>query len=321
MQIRQISDSEKGLYRSLAEMSGSVFNSPEWLECAGKKVQVFGIFNRDGRMTGGFHLFKDRLFFSTHVKNPPFTPSCGLFFENPAGNSAKKLTYAKSVMTAIAGFVSSRFSGIITFSFPPEITDMQPFYWKHFKVVPNYTYRIDLSMDEDDIFSAFSPERRNDIKKAVKDGLTVSFPGDAAFMRDIVIKTFDRQKDSINEKILDNILFRFARPANSFAVEVRQNSDIMAGVFCVFDSKNAYYLLGGYDPANRHSGAAALAVWEAIKKSREKGLKVFDFEGSMIPGVERFFRDFGGTLVPYFSVNKAPLLLEFPLKIIKRNKF
>lgn len=319
--IRLITDKEKNDYQALARETGGVFNSPGWLECAGSGVRIYGIFSKDGRLMGGFHLFKASLYLIPHIKNPPFTPGCGLFFENPASNPAKRNSFGKGIVSELADFVSKEFSGIVTFSFPPEITDMQPFYWKHYKVVPNFTYRIDLSQDEDGIFAAFSPERRNDIKKTAKDGLTVSFPDDPAFVRNIVTKTFDRQKDSIDEDILHRILFSFAAPDNSFAVAVKQNSDIMAGVFCVFDRNKAYYLLGGYNPGNMHSGAAALAVWEAIKKSREKGLKVFDFEGSMIPGVERFFRDFGGKLVPYYSVNKAPLLLEFPLKIVKRNKF
>jgi len=41
----------------------------------------------------------------------------------------------------------------------------------------------------------------------------------------------------------------------------------------------------------------------------------------MLPEVERFFRGFGGDLVPYFTVNKAWLPLEFMLKLLKREQF
>ena len=38
--------------------------------------------------------------------------------------------------------------------------------------------------------------------------------------------------------------------------------------------------------------------------------KTFNFEGSMLPGVERYFRAFGGKQVPYFCLSKTnhPLL-------------
>jgi len=47
---------------------------------------------------------------------------------------------------------------------------MQPFFWEGFKVVPNYTYHIDLSQSIEEIQKAYATERRNDIKKALKDG-------------------------------------------------------------------------------------------------------------------------------------------------------
>ena len=87
------------------------------------------------------------------------------------------------------------------------------------------------------------------------------------------------------------------------------------------DSQTAYYLLGGYQAEERHHGAGALAVFEAIQHCREIGLKTFDFEGSVIPAIEKYFRGFGGQLKPYFSVNKAWLPLEMALKFGWRQYF
>jgi hypothetical protein len=51
------------------------------------------------------------------------------------------------------------------------------------------------------------------------------------------------------------------------------------------------------------------------------GLRAFDFEGSVVPAIERHFRGFGGTLTPYFRVNKAWLPIEMVLKFFKRRLF
>jgi hypothetical protein len=52
------------------------------------------------------------------------------------------------------------------------------------------------------------------------------------------------------------------------------------------------------------------------------GIKYFDFEGSMLPQIEIFFRGFGGQLVPYYNrINKAKLPLEILLKFYKRELF
>ena len=54
---------------------------------------------------------------------------------------------------------------------------------------------------------------------------------------------------------------------------------------------------------------------------KKMGLKIFDFEGSMIPEVESYFRSFGPKMLPYYTINKAKMPFEIILKFIKREKF
>ena len=44
---------------------------------------------------------------------------------------------------------------------------------------------------------------------------------------------------------------------------------------------------------------------------------IFDFEGSMQPGIEKYFREFGGDLVPYAAIEKSSFLMTL-LKAIKK---
>ena len=53
--------------------------------------------------------------------------------------------------------------------------------------------------------------------------------------------------------------------------------------FLVHNNTTAYNLLAGYRTAERHNGAGPLADFEAIEHAQGLGVKVFDFEGSMIP--------------------------------------
>ena len=76
---------------------------------------------------------------------------------------------------------------------------------------------------------------------------------------------------------------------------------VHAVAFIVWDRNRAYYLIGGGDPDFRNSGAATLCIWEAIKFSSTV-TKAFDFEGSMVENIERFFRGFGGHLKPYHRI-------------------
>ena len=78
-----------------------------------------------------------------------------------------------------------------------------------------------------------------------------------------------------------------------------------AGVYVVWDGNSAYYLMGGGDPELRNSGATSLCMWAAIRHAATV-TQCFDFEGSMIEQVERFFRGFGAVQKPYFNIKKTP---------------
>jgi len=150
--------------------------------------------------------------------------------------------------------------------------------------------------------------RRNDIRRAEKDGIIVE-PGDnfkETFA--LVEKTFQRQKIELKFKSVAfgyNEVLSEKGQCKSFLARNKEGKAI-AVVYIAWDNKRSYYLLGGYDLEKRHHGASAIAMWEAIKFTKEKlRLNEFDFEGSMIPQVEQFFRKFGGRLTPYYSVNWA----------------
>jgi len=72
---------------------------------------------------------------------------------------------------------------------------------------------------------------------------------------------------------------------------------------CLCMNGVAYYLAATNAKENNSLSACGLA--HCIAVAEERGVGIFDFEGSMIPEVERFFRGFGGELTPYFSLEKG----------------
>ena len=227
----------------------------------------------------------------------------------------------KKTLSLITDFIEKLPYSIVSISLNKNIIDMQPFIWEKFKVVPGYTYLLDLSVSIEDIRKRMSNERRKNINKGQKDGLLTKKVYDFKIIKTLVLKTFSRQDNKINEFYLNKILFKFANNNNSFAFATYQNDEPIACSFCIHDSNTAYYLLGGHDSENKHHGAGALSMWEAIKYAKDSGLKYFDFEGSMIPQIEKYFRGFGGQLTPYYRINKAKLPVEIFLKFFKRELF
>lgn len=320
MKIEEV-DIQGEAYGKLSNEIGSVFNTVQWLDVYDSKRKTYGIFDKGGNLIGFFNLYFDKQKGLSHLKNPPFSPSIGLAFKNPSKNAAKKQSFDKSIFKLVADFIDKLPSQIKTISFSPEHIDMQPFIWKDYKVVPNYTYQLNLAqLKEEEINNCFSPERRNDIKKAIKDGIECRMVAEYSAVQKMVEFTYDRKGKSLKSVLLKNILSQFSS-GNSFAFVSFLNETPIAASFIVYDKKTAYYLLGGYDPNNKHQGAGALAVSNAIDYTKKNEIGVFDFEGSMLPEVERYFRGFGGDLKVLFTANKASLPIESLLKFRNRSQF
>jgi len=90
----------------------------------------------------------------------------------------------------------------------------------------------------------------------------------------------------------------------------------VAANFLVEDSETVYYLMGGIDPEFADIGAMDLVQYESIKYALSKG-KNFDFEGSMVESIEKYFRSFGATQKAYFEVTKTESKLLKAIECMK----
>ena len=254
------------------------------------------------------------------LRNPPYTPHIGPVYELRASNPAARTDEQRAIMEAMADYLDGG-AAVVTLGLSMGISDGLPFYWRGWKVVPHYTYRIDLDRDEGGLLSMMSVQQRNPIKKAIRDGICVEEAQDTGELRALVLKTFARQSMSISLQDMDGVLASYPPGKSSYCFIARNQGAPIAGVYVIHDDRTAYTLMTGYDDALSHNGAGPLAMWEAIRRARELGLKVFDFEGSVVPPIERYYRGFGGRLTPYLTVNKALLPLEMALKLFRRQKF
>lgn len=188
-------------------------------------------------------------------------------------------------------------------------TNWMPFYWQGFQQTTRYTYRLPSLCNIDAVWSAFSENIRREIRKGsnrfnlrVRTDLSVD-----DFIK-LNMQTFERQgmhlpytPDFIRH--LDEACLK--NNARKIFIAEDDEGQRHAGVYIIWDEQSAYYLMGGGDPKLRTSGATSLCMWEAIQFASNK-TKSFDFEGSMIQQVERFFRAFGAIQTPYFSLSKTP---------------
>lgn len=320
MAIRHIENIRDETYTSFIHGRATVFHQPEWLAQYGSSLHLYGIFSNE-QLAGVFFTYVQKKGPFTFFRTPPFTPHIGLFIPNQSSNPAKVLSETKRLTKEVADFFGDKSMSLVSCVLPHYHVDTQPFTWLQFKTSVQYTYHADLSQSASDLENNMAAEHRNLLKKAIRDGIECLQTSDYSEVEKMVMKTFSRKNKELDETRLRSILFEFANPENSYAFIARREGKTIAAAFCLFDTTNAYYLLGGYDPEERHGGAGILCVNHALMHAKSTGKQLFDFEGSMLPEVEKYFRAFGPKMIPYYGFHKAWLPLEFALKLIKRGTF
>lgn len=240
----------------------------------------------------------------TVLSEPILSPFCGVWVKKLDFKKRHELYhYEKKILEELIKQLPP--FHFAHFRFSTALTDWQPFYWAGFKQTTRYTYQLNLTQS-DNLFTQFSQNTQRNIRKAQK-YFTISTSDDLEKFLEISNLTFERKnaKSPIPHSIWQKA-DSFLKTNNLKTVYFAQNTEggIEAAIYIVFDKKTAYYLAGGATEIGRKQVAMYFLLHKAIEDAQKRGLTVFDFEGSMLRGVESFFRGFNGNLTPYFSVWK-----------------
>lgn len=227
------------------------------------------------------------------------------------GKLAKEHHVLKALLDQLPEFAAFRQN------FYPSITNWLPFYWQQFQQTTHYTYRLtgldDLAARE----AAIDADTRRDLRRARQQVQVVhDQPADELFR--LLQLSFDRQKLPLPcspEQFWRHEAALAQQQARQLFFAVDAEGRVHSAAMLIWDRQAAYFHLAGDDPALRRSGAGKLVIWEAIRYTSEVlGLPCFDFEGSMLPGIEFVRVRFGAVQVPYFVVwqhrSRAFRLLE-----------
>jgi len=300
--VRALGQADWPAWDALVEASpqGTHFHSTHLLETNRQRYKLIGCFKGDALLGG----FAYELLAPKVAGHSPLTPYSGIVLACPAAKHLTVLSQHKHVTFALANHLKRDLNSIDC-HMGPEVIDVQPFTWAGYNTSVRYTYRIDLT-DLDRVWNEMEDKRRNDIRKAERDGIIVDSGGAISEVLALAEMTFERQDEKFgyHELALRRYQSLLGKGKAKCFIARNPAGKAVAGAYVEWDWRHAYYLAGGYDPAQTHRGAGALAIWEAIKYAkRNLDLQRFDFAGSTIRPIERFFRDFGGTLTPTYVVS------------------
>ncbi|MBF0328689.1 MAG: GNAT family N-acetyltransferase [Nitrospirae bacterium] len=239
----------------------------------------------------------------TFLNMPPLTQTLGPWIRSSTAKIARRYAEQKDLMTELIEKLPPY--DCFNQNFQYSVTNWLPFYWRGFDQTTRYTYIIDDLSDTERIWKGFQENIRRDIRKAQK---VVAVRCDLGIDRFLEVNALTFQRQGMKQPHSRDLYLRLDAACDSrnarrifFAEDVK--GCLHAALYMVWDQNSAYYLMGGGAPELRNSGATSLLMWEAIKHAASVTRK-FDFEGSMIESVERFFRAFGALQVPYFNVTR-----------------
>lgn len=297
----------KEAYRKLCEDRKDIplFQQAWWLDATAGNSWDVVLVEKGGKFEAALPFIMKKRYGLRVITQPALTQFLGPWLVPSSGKKAKQIAREKDLMQALIDQLPEHH--IYRQSWSSARQNWMPFYWRGFSQTTRYSYQLQDLGDLDQVWDGFQASIRGDIRKATKQGVVVSNEANIDNFISLNNKVFERQEKPVpySESFVKNIdKVASKRGQRAIFVAKDQEGQQHAAVYLVWDSQSAYYLMGGGDPVLRNSGATSLCMWEAIKFASNVTQK-FDFEGSMIEPVERFFRAFGGDPVPFFTISRV----------------
>lgn len=290
-------------------MYNSLFQKEWWLNAVAPGQWDAVVVKKGNEIAARLPFFIEKKYGFTALTQPPLTPMLGPWLRPIDAKHSKQLSTQKELIWELLEKLPRH--DLFSQSLHPSITNWLPFYWKGFEQTTRYTYVLDNISNLDAIWSGFSEQARRNVRKA-QSKLTVKMGVDIERFLDINEKTFLRQQKKLPySRELVKRIDSAARAQNASQIFHAEDSTgrIHAAIYILWDERSAYYMMGGEDPELRNSEASSLLIWQAIQFASNLS-KIFDFEGSMIQPIERFFRGFGARQVAYSHITNASNFLR-----------
>ncbi len=190
----------------------------------------------------------------------------------------------------------------------PGLYDSRPLIWSGYSVVPNYTYRINLSKGLENIWENLDLRLRRKIKKAIKEDITVG-SGDWDDIEFIHRSLYNRYLEQGFQpknylKYLQD-LFDCFYPDNLKVFIAEYKGEKCGGEIVLCYKEVVYSWVGAPKSSLVGLSPNDLVHWEAIKWASEHNFKIFDMMDSGDNPRLRFFKaNYNPDLVIWYSATK-----------------
>jgi lipid II:glycine glycyltransferase (peptidoglycan interpeptide bridge formation enzyme) len=303
--------SVKDQYKNICEQHPElpVFMQYWWLDEVCNTWDVALVYNGE-HLAGAWPYQMEKKAGVSVIRTPQLTPYLGPFVFYPSDlKLSKRDNFEHETIEALLQKMPA--AKVWSVALPPGLKQVGLFKDSGFEQQTKQTFIVDLGADEGTIFSNLNEDHRRNIRKAEKELTIIDEP-------QLLKQLYDFQKTTLQAKNLDvyysfrqmQSVFKACRQRNQAALWVaKKDGEVQAIIWHLWDDERAYYLTGSKNPTANNKKALTALLWHAIRESLKMRKKIFDFEGSMDPGVEQFFRNFGGSRELYLVLKKNDSLI------------
>lgn len=300
---------KKEKYKALcSQFDLPIFMQDWWLDevCGKENWQPILAENRVGEVQAAMICYFYQKWFLKMVIPANLTPFSGIWFR-PKLQTMKTHSIAEREIELTQQLIE-QLPNLPLLIFQTHFTfqNWLSFHWNGFRQTTRYTYFLEDLSNLNSVFDNFKGNIRTDIKKAER-LVTITKSNDCALFFDFVNQTLAQKgvklpfsKETLLK--LDKILVEKESRQIYWAED--ENNNLHAAIYTVWDKQTTYLLLTGVNRQFSNSSALSLLIWEAIKEASNRS-QSFDFEGSMLPKIEPFFRAFGGIRKSYYRLSKT----------------
>ena len=283
---------------------GNIFCRSWWLEAVCPNGFEIVVLRRNGKIVAGMPLARYRKYGYETIEMPRLTQTLGVLHAAPTSQKYERRLSAEMGLTRRLVDAIPQVS-FFNVNFHHTFTNWLPFCWAGYKQTTRYTYVIEDLTHIDKVVSEFAHSKRKNIRRAEKlIEVHEDLAPDDFYTNHRITLQMQGETISYSRELFGRIYeASYNNGSGKTWYALDSSGNMHAAIFVVFDPSSAYYLISSIDPNFRNSGASSLLVKRAIEFCSER-TRCFDFEGSMIQGVEESFRRFGAHQKPYFTITK-----------------
>lgn len=245
------------------------------------------------------------------IRNAHLTPYTGLCFVKQSDDVAVNQKLVDALLAQLPTF------DVLELDLLPSIQTQ--FTFDTMKVSMRRTNIIHMN-EMSEVYNQFKPSLKRQIRKADKTLHIIEADNIRLFYKLHSLTFRKQQKEPAITPDVYQSYWDCCKQANCgrmfFIQDALQRP--LASVILAYDNTTAYYLAGGSDAEFYQMGGMSGLMWYAIRESFRMNKQWFDFEGSMLPNIDRFFKNFSPEEIQYIHLEQINSLMYKMYHLLKK---